>query len=306
MPAAAPARRAYAAGHFALAIDGGTATAFVKTVEGGFTKTQVVTEAIGPENLQIKHPTTIEIEPISTELGLSGCRDVMMWIRDSWKKRASRRSGVIVHADFDHNAQFTHAFSDALILETGFPALEAGNGASGYLKLKFHPERVETKRSPGPRLAGIVDGRQKQWLPAAFRLIIDGHDLSGVNKIEAFTIKQGVKAHYAGRERLPELVPTKIEFPDLSVTMALEHADALHAWYQAAVVRGGAGGGERTGAIEFLSPTRTEVLFRIVLFDVGIKAFQIVKSDAKSDKLKQCKVDLYVGRMELDVLSKAM
>ncbi|MEZ4367739.1 MAG: hypothetical protein R2939_15900 [Kofleriaceae bacterium] len=302
----AAARRAYAAGHFELAIDGGTASAFVKSVEGGFVKTSVVTEAIGPENLQIKHATSIEVEPISTEIGLSGCRDVMLWIQDSWKKRASRRSGVIAHADFDHQIQFGHAFSDALILETAFPALDASSNTPGYLKLKFLPERVETKRAGGGRLAGVQDPRQKLWIPAAFRLIVDGHDLSGVSKIDGFAIKQGVKPMYIGRERLPELVPTKIEFPDLAVTMALQYAEEIHAWYTAAVVQGVAGIAERSGAIEFLSPSRGEVIFRINLFEVGIKTFQIVKSEAKSDKIKQCRFELFVGRMELDQISTAM
>ena len=299
-------RSPFAAGHFEMALDGGIPTSYVRSVDGGLMKANVMTESIGGDNRQIKHSSSVEIEPITAEIGLSGARDVCRWISDSWAKKPSRRSGHIGHADFDKNTRFDHAFTDALILETSFPALDALSKDPGYLKVKFHPEKVVSTRVPPTKTFGITTGQQKMWLTSSFALELHGMPLR-VSKIDGFTIKQGVKALYSGRDRLPELVPTKIEFPDLTCTMALDYSDAVHAWYTKSVQKGGKDTNLQTaGALVFLRPDRKEALFRIDLHDVGIKSFTIEKSDAASDQIKRCKFELYVGHMELGKIAAGM
>jgi hypothetical protein len=72
-------------------------------------------------------------------------------------------------------------------------------------------------------------------------------------------------------------------------------------WYQEVVVKGKKDPVAcRNGAIEFLSPNRKDVLLRIVLKEVGIKMFSRPKMEANQDSIARCKVDLFVGSMELD------
>src|SRR5438067_3638705 len=111
-------KRSYAAGSFELQLDGKATTAYLKSVEGGNIKANVADEPIGADLHRIKHMTNLEIEPLSMEIGMSGCDDVLKWIRSSWKKDFSRRNGQVTHADFDLKEKLTHEFTDALICET--------------------------------------------------------------------------------------------------------------------------------------------------------------------------------------------
>ena len=297
-------KRAYSAGHFGLYFDGSTTPGYVKSIEGGFAKANTMAEPVGTDNQQIKHTSTREIEPFTAELGLADCRDAMTWIRDSWRKQSSRRSGRIVHGDFNMFEQLEHEFREALIMEAGFPALEGGAGReSSYLRLKFLPEAVVSKRSgTSSRIVTPLAPQQKQWLNSAFRFSLEGLDMSKVNKIDAFTIKQGVRTLHTGRELYPEIEPTKIEFPDLTVYMALEYADSVMRWYEQFVRTGKRDPrSERTGSIEYLHPDRTGVNFRINLYEVGLKSFNIIKSDGMGDAIKRAKFELYVGKMDVDL-----
>jgi hypothetical protein len=301
---AAANKTAYGAGHFGLELDGNPSTAFIKSLEGGFAKAIVASDPIGPDNTYIKHTSVREIDPVSIEVGLAGCRDVMRWIRDSWQKEPSRRSGQIIHADFNMVQRLEHEFTDALIVETTFPTLDGASKEPGYLKVKFLPEAVKLRRSSGGKLQSVASSKQKAWTASAFRLIIDGIDTSKVSKIDGFSIKQGVKPLYIGRQLYPELEPTKVEFPDLSVHMSLEYAEPIMEWYEKFVRAGEKDTkAERTGAIEFLAPNRERVLFRINLYEVGLKSFSINRVEGRQEAIKRCKFELYVGQMDLDPMS---
>ena len=298
---------AYTAGHFELSIDDHKSTAYVKSIDGGFVKSSVIDEGIGPTNMRVKHTSTVEIDPFSIEFGLSGAGEVLKWIQQSWKMEPSRRNGQITHADFNLKSTYEHQFFHALIAETTFPTLDGSSREAAYMKIKVQPERIFTRKEAG-RGADIGGGpttKQKAWLPSAFRLTIDGlKGLEYTNKIDSFTIKQGIKKFYYGQERFPEIEPTKIEFPNLSCTIALEHADQLLRWGRESLIQGRPDPRvQRTGAIEFLSPDRKRTLFRVNLDQVGLHNLQIVQSTANSEQIKRVKFDLFVGAMELDTMA---
>lgn len=292
--------RSFSAGHFGLELDGYKVSAYIKSVEGGFPKANVTDEAVGPDVLHAKHLSTREIEPFSIELGMSGCKSMLMWIQDSWNNKFNRRNGQVAHADFNKYGQFEHHFTDALIMETAFPSLDGSSREPGYLKVKFLPEQIETKQVQTARILAEISANQKMWHNNAFRMKIDGIDMSKVSKIDGFTIKQGVKAMHTGRSLWPELEPTKIEFPDLSVHLALAFSKPLMDWYDEMVRKGVKDPSlEKTGAIEFLTPDLGTTIFTVKLAQVGIRNFTINRSEALQDAIKRAKVDLYVGKMEL-------
>jgi hypothetical protein len=298
-----PDKRPYAAGHFELQLDGAPTTAYLKTVDGGYVKASLVDEPIGPENHRIKHTSTVDIDPFSVEFGISGANTVLKWIQSSWRKEWSRKNGQITHANFDLKSTFTHEFFDALITETTFPALDGSSKEAAYLKVKVQPEKVITKKqAPGAQLVPSMGVKQKLWMCSGFQLSIDGLDeMRYTNKIDSFTIKQGVKKFYTGEDRFPQIEPTKIEFPHISGTIAAEYADGLHDWYQKYIVTGQADPkAQKSGSLEFLSPDRKSTIFRINLFEVGLVGLSMQSSSANSDQIKRMKFELYVGRMDLD------
>jgi hypothetical protein len=293
----------YTAGHFELQIDGAVSTAYLKSVDGGFMRAPVIEEPVGPDNLSLKHIANVDIDPFSLEFGMSGATDVLQWIQASWRKDFSRRSGQITHANFDLYPVFQHEFADALITETTFPTLDGSSTESAYLKVKLQPEHVNPKKvnDTSNRVQG-TESKQKAWVCSGFRFTIDGvQGVEYTNKIESFTIKQGVKKLHTGKHRLPQIEPTNIKFPGLTGTIALEYADALLAWHQKYVQHGQADThAHKTGSLEFLAPDKKTMLFRINLYDVGIPHVEIVSNGAKANAIKRVKYELYVGKMDLD------
>lgn len=306
MPIANHATRAYTAGHFELTIDGAATPGFLKSVEGGFVKLNSADVQGGGDPIKIKHTTTREVEPMTVEVGMSQVNALWLWIAQSWRREFSRKDGHIIHADQNYKAQLQHNFYGALIEEVTVPACDAGSKEGLFMKIKLRPERVEILDGDKAKITGIEKSTQKLWQASAFRLRLDnGLDTSRVNKIDAFTIKQGIKTVTAGRGAhtgsFPELEPTKIDFPDLKIHMTMAYAGPILEWYKMVVIEGQRETDfETTGAIEFLSPDRKKVLGEINLYGVGIKGFSMGKSEANSDQVKRCSFDLYVSHMGLN------
>ena len=108
-----------------------------------------------------------------------------------------------------------------------------------------------------------------------------------------------------GKDRLPEFIPIKLKFPNLSGTISLKYADQLLKW-QHDFIRSMDGGGtkdvkaKKTGAIEFLTPDRKTVLMRINLLEVGLTYVGTEKATANAEQIKRLKFELYVHGMTLE------
>jgi hypothetical protein len=234
---------------------------------------------------------------------------MLRWIQGSWNRNDhDRRSGQITYADFDMRAMFEHHFYEALLTETIFPTLDGASKEGGYIKCTLQPESmVATALStPGPRISGNVSPRQKMWTPAAFRLNIDGiDDMQYVNKIDSFTVTLETKKFYTGASRLPEIVPLKVKFPNITGTISLKYADKLLKWHKD-YIRTQEGPGtkessaQKSGSIEFLSADRKQTIFRINLSEVGLVNVSVVPSKANEEQVKRLKFELYVHQMNIE------
>ena len=301
-----PGSKSYTTGHFELRIDGHKTTAYLKSIEGGWARANVSDDAVGGDQYKIKQISSVDIDPFSVEFGLAGANDLLKWIKGSWSRKFSRRSGQITHANFNLNQTFEHEFAEALITETTIPTLDGSSKEAGYIKCKIQPERVSTKRlsGNGAKVDGDLGLRQKMWTPAAFRFNIDGIDeMKYTNKLDSFTIKQGIKKVYTGPGRFPTIEPTKIEFPNLTGTIALEYADKLLEWHEQYIHSDSATidpQAQKTGSIEFLAPDRNQIIFSINLYEVGLLFCGIEPSTANADAIKRVKFEMYVHRMEID------
>ncbi|MEO8698643.1 MAG: hypothetical protein ABI867_01335 [Kofleriaceae bacterium] len=298
-------KRVSAAGHFQLEIDGHASTAYIKSVEGGFAKATPVEEPIGPDNQRIKHSNVVDVDPFSIECGFAGSAGVLRWIQASWQRKYNRRNGQISHAGFDLKKTYEHEFYDALITEASFPALETTGKDPAFLKLKIQPETVRHKAGTGSVMSSTTTTKQKLWTPNAFRFTIDQFsnqdDLKTVSKIESFTIKQGIKKFYTGKERFPQIEPTKIEFPHLVCTIPFVHATEVLKYHEKYVMTGQDDRkAQVSGSIEFLTPDRTKTLFAINFFEAGLFSASMVPAPANADQIKRVKFELYVGRMDID------
>jgi tail tube protein gp19 len=302
-------RSNYAAGSFDLQIDGHQQTAWVKSVEGGWSRAKIGEEAVGSDPQRLKQISKVEIDPITVEFGLMGAKDMLKWIQQSWNRNDhARRNGQITHGDFGGQAMFEHHFYRALITETTFPTLDGASKEDGYIKCKLQPESVVAKAlgSPGPQASSNATPAQKMWTPTAFRLCIDDvDDMQYANKIDSFTVTLETKTLYVGASRLPEIIPLHLKFPNITGTIGLRYAEKLIKWHEA-YIRSEEGPGtkdkaaHKSGCIEFLSPDRTQTIFRINLAGVGLSYVGVEGSKANADQIKRVKFELYVHKMSIE------
>ena len=296
-------RSAYTSGHFLFRLDDSLETTWVKSVDGGGVKGAVTEESTGSTTFQMKHVATVEIEPLSIDVGISASTPVLTWVQDSWSRKFSRRNGELIHADFNLNSVLEQSFRDALLSEVTFPALDGSDKNAAYLNIKLLPEFIELKKGDGNKVKGVDSQKQKLWTPSSFRLDIDTVASSKyVNKIDSFTVKQKIKPLYVGKSRYPELEPTGVEFPKLNITIAAAHAGDFIDWYNELVVKGDQDPSQqKTGSIDFLDPSTNQEIFSIDLKKIGINHLTIEKSDANAESIKRCKIELYVESLELNL-----
>lgn len=302
-------RKSYSAGHFLFQIDegGGEGAAYVKAVSGGMVKGAVLGDQAGPVSLSFKHLGAVEIDPIQLEIGMALSKPLLEWIRGSWKRQFSRRSGAIIHADFDFKCKFEQWFENALITETKFPPLDGSAKEPAYLSVTLLPEQVKPVKGDGREVQGKLGTHQKMWLPSNFRLDIQGIDCTYVNKIESLAVTQKTKQLYVGTSRFPEVEPTGVEFSNVILTMAADHADGFMGWYDEFVMRGAKDTRqERDGFLEFLAPDNHTVLFTVNLNRLGIHKLSVEKSEANAESIKRCKVELYLESMDLEYNDRFM
>lgn len=294
-----PGVRSYAVENFALVLDGAQC-GFVKSVKGGDTVAPVVQEAVGPSFFVKKHLGAPVVEDFVAEIGFAMAQEVYDWIADSWKLNSARKDGMVVAADHNLQARSERQFFHALLTETTIPALDASSKDSAYLTIRFSPEYTRTRKGSGKLAAPAA--KQKLFLPANFRLELDGLDCTHVSKIDAFTVKQTVVRDTIGDARDFTEEPGKVEFPNLRVTMAETGVATWETWFEDFVVKGSNDDSkEKTGAIVFLAPDLKSELGRVELFNVGIFALRSAAQQAHDESLRRVVAELYCERMELHV-----
>lgn len=288
--------RSYVSGHFGLELDGVQA-GFLKSVDGGGATADVITEQpSGTERFSHKHLGNVKYEEFSMQFGFSMTKAVYDWIAASWTSSYVRKNGAVVAADFKSDIKSKRQFFNALITETGIPACDGSSKEAGYLTLNFAPEYTSDVKASGTLSAGK---QQKLWLPANFKLEIDGLDCTKVNKVDAFTVKQTIVTGQIGDERDYQKEPGKIEFPNLAITFAEVSAQSWIDWHKSFVMQGNNGAEqEKNGRLLFLSSNLQEQLLEIKFFNLGIFKLDAEAGEPNADAPARMTAELYCERME--------
>jgi len=280
-------KRAYVAGHFALSIDG-EEPSFVESAEGGAAYGEVIVEVGGGSTLAKKHIGNVKYEEISFKCGTGMSKALYDWIQNSVSGKAIRRNGALIAADYDYKEQSRREFTNALISEIGFPALDGASKDAAKMTIKFEPESTRYIVRAGDVLKG-GGTKQKKWLTSNFRLKIDGLDCSRVNKIEALTIKQ----------KAVQLEPTKIEFPNLVVTLPEAFSQTFFDWYESFVIDGkNSDADEKGGSLEILDAAQADVLLTLTFRNLGIFKMGLEGSEGGAERIRRIKAEMYCESME--------
>ena len=296
------AARSFVPGLFRLDL-GGKSAGWLWSVEGGHAVSDVVVEKLGPDHLAKKHIGNPKYEDFTLQFGFGVEKTFFDWISASFTPGATdtRRDGAIHVADFKRNERHIREFSQALITEIGFPAMDGSSKDPAYMTVKLTPEHTRFTAATGQAPAPPRPDRQKVWLPSNFRLEIDGLDCTRVNKIESLTIKQKVTENAVGQERDPQKEPGQIEYPNLVITLAESAAQTFFSWHDDFVIKGNSGDDkEKNGRLLLLSPDLKTTLLELELQHIGIFAvYDVVPppdpegNEDNGDAIRRVRFEMY-------------
>jgi hypothetical protein len=293
--------RSYVAGRYLLTLDG-VKVGFVKSVEGGDVTAEVIQEPVGPDYIVHKHIGKPKYEDFEIQVGFNMGKPLYEWIRQSWTPNVRRMTGSITAMDFNHQPKSEQQFVEALVTATTIPAVDAASKDPGYLTIRFSPECTRPGKPSGKSDAATGDkGMQKTFLPANFRLEIDGLNCKGVSRIESFTVKRTAVKDSIGDARDQKKEPGKLEFPNLTITLAEKGAESWLAWHDAFVVQGkNDQKSEKNGSLTLLSPNLKEELATIRFYNMGIFSLKSEKAEANNEAIRHLVAELYVEKMEFE------
>ena len=285
------AGRSFTSGRFALELDGAF-QGFLASTVGGEAFAEVI------EVGALKHPGLPQYEDITVEFDFSMASSTFDWMKACMDGSRLRKSGAIIVADFNFKELTRLNFFEALITEIGWPALDAASKEPGRLSLEFSPDVTRRKPGSGAAIAASVKV-QKKWLPANFRLKIDGLEAActKVNKIEALVVKQKFLVNSDGARE-----PGRLEYPNLVVTLAESAADPFFDWAESFIIKGVNGQkDEKRGSIDFLALDLKTVLATLTFSNLGIFRCAPEKAEAGADAIRRVKAEMYCESMSFSM-----
>jgi hypothetical protein len=186
------------------------------------------------------------------------------------------------------------AFSNALLTEVAFPALDAASKDAAQISAKLTPEFTQRSSASGAKLGGsLTKVTQKQWRRSNFRLTIDGLDCTRVSRIEPLIVRQPLVDSPVGEARTYGPEPSALDIGDLVVTLAESHAQDWYAWHDNFLLKGNNSPPfEKTGKLQFLASNLKDVLFELAFKGLGIHGLT-TEGQQQADGIPRLRASMY-------------
>ena len=293
LAAPGPSSRGFAAGRFALELDGNL-VGVVSAYQGGNVFADVVEFTSGSGDLiPRKSPGELHYEEIVIMTGLGMDAAFWEWVGNMVSGAAVHKDGAIVMADANSNVLRRLEFKGALITEVTLPALDATSKEPGLMTIKFQPESTVLKPGAG-KLTGGATAKQKLWVTSNFRISIGNLPCAHTNKVEALTIKQKVTEFRQGGDATIHLLPGRLEYPNLVITFSSLDGGPWQSFFDDFVLNGNNGDDhELAGMLEVMGPDLKTVLARLQFLNLGIFRLALAEIDPSNTNIQRFQADLY-------------
>ncbi len=299
------AKKAYAAAHFALELDGKKNLGLFKSIEGGGLKAPVMTYQYGHSLEKWRQLGKPSFEDIKVQVGMAMSKPFYDWVEKFFTGDAIQKNGAIVAACFEYKERARREFTGAMIKELTFPALVAGEGKPAIINLTLAVEGMTFSPGNGQK---INDGKgmdaQKNWGNHRFMFSLDGFGQSctRVPKIDAFTIKQTVIDFHSGNARAPIKCASAIDFPNIVFYVPEPDAQPFFDHVKKRIVDGETkshASNKKAGYIQLYPQDRNaKALCTLEFFEADIVSVTPDKSDSGTEETKLVKIELYTERMK--------
>jgi phage tail-like protein len=298
-------KAAYFGGRFVLELDDKKPVGFVTSIDGGQFKADPVASMVGSDQIVTRYAGKPKYDDITITVGMAMSPSFWKWVKASLDNKPERRSGAIVGYDFNNCERTRRTFSNALISEVTFPALDAASKSGALLTVKFTPERLAYVDGDNSKLrmdqALNEAVKQKRWLASNFKFGLEkfkGDDSLRNAKIEAFTVKQNVINNPVGPELESRKEVGRLELPSLQVSFAETQMKTWSDWFDKTVLKGNPE--QTTGAISYLASDYTTELMRVDLQNVGLASLEIEKYEAGKEGIARVKATLWVEALTVN------
>ena len=290
--------RPYTGGHFALDIMGANA-GFLKKFNGLPMEADIVSNDLGPENIQKKHVANIKWTPAKATIGIGMGKEMYAVIQRAFAAQQKPFDGALHVADFNYKTQSSLNFTGAIMTAVTFPKLDGSSKDAAYFDLEWEAETVRWIKGDDSDIRRTIGPKQKAWLCSNFRVEMGGLPCSRVATVDSFTWKCAVARDPIGE---PTKHPAKVTVPNIKVEVSM--AD-YQAWSQAAkkwfVDGHHEEKDEMAGAIVFLGPDMKTEIGRVTLKNCGFAKFSHGAFEANSEKIARFSCEFYVEAMELTI-----
>ncbi len=292
-----PGQIANTGGRLMLDINGENA-AFVKKFSGFAMEADIVSNDLGPDNVQKKHVAKTRWTPARATIGIGMGKECYQWIKAAFEKGTSPGAGRSRWPTSTTKRCAVQTFRDALITSVTVPRLDGSSKDAAYFDVEFEAEQV--RFSPGGgEVIGKAGPKQKPWRGSNFRVDMGGLPCGRVASVDSFTWKCAVASDDLGIFREPTRHPAKVTVPDIKLSISMADyaawADAARKWF---LDGQHLEDNEMQGSITFLDPNMTDEIGGIDLINCGFKKFSQDDFDGNSDKAARFNVELYVEKMK--------
>jgi T4-like virus tail tube protein gp19 len=263
--------------NYALELDG-TLAGKVAVDSLGDAVADVVIVTDKPSGVDKKHISSVRFSPITIKAGVAMNRNFYDWIKRSWNREAPRKNGTIIVFDQSTIEIGASEFSNALITETTFSALDTTSKDSAEIAVKIQPEYTRHKsvgKATAVNLGVYAAASPRRWLKSSFRLNIDGLSAacSRVTQIASLAVKVAAVDTSVGDNRRDQIESGKKDVSDLVITLPDTNADDFYAWFKEFAIRGNnTSNFEKSGTLEYLTPDGKKAYFTLTFRSMGIVA----------------------------------
>lgn len=292
-----PGDRPSTGGHFALDIMGANA-GFLKKFDGLQMEADIVTNDLGPENIQKKRVANIRWTPANATIGIGMSKTMYSIIQRAFEAQQKPFDGALHVADVDYKIQSSLNFTGAIMTSVTFPKMDGSSKDAAYFDLEWEAETVRWVKGDSSDIRRPTAPEQK-WLCSNFRFEMGSLPCNRVAMIDSFTWKAGVVRDSIGE---PTKRPAKVTVPNIKVEISMADYDA---WFQAAKKWFVDGyheeKDEMSGAIVFLAPDMKTEIGRVTLENCGFAKFTRGTFEANSEKIARFSCEFYVEDMEFAI-----
>lgn len=285
---ARPSKRGYVTRNCLLELEG-QVCGWLWFAEGGCPTADVLEDRAAKGGLRKKQLGPLKYEDLTLTFGAGLSQVFYDWVKSLFARQPQRKNGAIVYLDATGREVSRLAFTNALVIEAGFPMLDAAWTEAALMTVKVRPESTCRHRDHAGRPFNLEAGGAPAWLASNFRLNIAGlsDTTSRVMRVEPLTVN--------GLE-LPGLAVS-----DLILTYPASAGLPLETWFEDFVLKGNnADPQEKAGTLEFLAPDLQTAFFTLSFEHLGVFRLEPVLLDAGDRLVHLLQARLYCENVRFD------